>query len=82
MDTVRQLQESLTKMQAAIDELVVTLAEQQRQLLAANAVLDTLIAQLAAMQVGDDGSPPAIPSVVFRLAGLLSALLGARMRAP
>jgi hypothetical protein len=79
MDTVRQLQESLTKMQAAIDELVVTLAEQQRQLLAANAVLDTLIAQLAAMQLGDDGLPPAITSVVLRLAGLLSALLGANM---
>jgi hypothetical protein len=82
MDTVRQVQDSLTKMQTAIDELMVTLAEQQRQLLAANAALDTLIAQLAAMQPGDDGLPPVIPSVVLRLVGLLSALLGARMRAP
>jgi uncharacterized coiled-coil protein SlyX len=77
MDAVRQLEARLTEMQSAIDELTVKLAEQQRQLLAANAVLDSLVAQLVAVQFDGDTSPPVIPSTLPSPAERVSALLAA-----
>jgi hypothetical protein len=44
-------------MQEAVDDLSVKLVEQQRQLLAANAALESLIAQLAVVRFGSDVPP-------------------------
>jgi uncharacterized coiled-coil protein SlyX len=60
MDAVRQLQASLAELQMTIDELTVKLSEQQRHLRTAHATLDSLVAQLGALQVDGDAPPPAI----------------------
>jgi uncharacterized coiled-coil protein SlyX len=57
MDAVRQLQASLARLQTALDELTVKLAEQQQQLRATSAALDSLAAQLGALQRGGDDEP-------------------------
>jgi uncharacterized coiled-coil protein SlyX len=75
VDAVRQVEARLAEMQNAIDELTVKLAEQQRQLLAANAALDSLTAQLVAVQLDGDTSPPVMPSAMPDLAERVSALL-------
>jgi septal ring factor EnvC (AmiA/AmiB activator) len=58
MDDVRQLQASLARLQTALDELTAKLAEQQQQLRATSAVLDSLAAQLGALQRGGDDQSP------------------------
>jgi hypothetical protein len=57
MDTVRQLQDKLTTMQTALDEVTANLAMQQRQLLAASTALNTLIVQLGALPLGSAAVP-------------------------
>jgi hypothetical protein len=61
MDAVRELQEKLTTMQTALDEMTANLATQQCQVLAASTALDTLIVQLGALPLG--GADVAVPPV-------------------
>jgi hypothetical protein len=68
-------------MQQTLDDLMVKLAEQQRQLLAANAALESLIMQLAAVQLGGGDVPPVITSGLLGLTNLLIGPLVAALHA-